>query len=315
MGRIVREVPNVGKLAEIGKIKIGEKKLNAQGKEYPTSLDYFRATGDFAPMFYEKFPDNINKLPVFFHSDNVDEVCNEEYVIRDKAGKLVATGDGKNWKLFNKTTEKYEPAVLDIKEANKLGIMKMTLTLRFLIPQVPVIGLWKFETRGEASSIPQMRDTFDYVQQNAGSIVNIPFDLVVNRVKSQKPGVASQYSVVRLIPNLGQKHIELLSDFYAQGNRANRLLSTSSIEALGLPPASVTAELPEPVVEEVAKADYVDFEEVVNSVSEVDVLVKEMHDCKSYTEVAAHWKLHSSKWGTDPKYFEAKETMKDKFKK
>jgi hypothetical protein len=309
MGRVIRDTPNTGKLPELGKIKIGDKALSKSGKEYPISLDFFRATGKYAPMFYEQFGEKCDTIPVIFPSDNIDAVCNEEYVIRDRAGKLVATGDGKNWKVYEAKTESYEFKEMDIVLAEKLGIMKLTLTLRFLIPKVPAVGVWRFETMAKASSIPQLRDTFDYVQQQAGSIVGIPFDLSVKKVKSQKPGVASQYPVVSLVPNLSPQHIEMLNEYLQSGNKVKGILSAQKIDAmLSLPPAQIIVieESPEEV-----KSEYVEYEDIE---SELDIAIREIMACESYTEAAVHWKNHKHLW-EETAYLEAKEQVKEKFTK
>lgn len=308
MGRIIRDVPNTGKLTEIGKIKIGDKKINQAGKEYPVSLDYFRATGEYARMFNEKFGDKCTNIPIVFASDNIDTVCNEHYEIRDKAGRLVAEGDGKTWRLFNAEQEKYISATAELAEIESKTKLKakIKLTLRFLILDIKVLGLWRFETYGVASTIPQVRDTFDFVQQTAGTIVNIPFDLQVKRVKSQKPGVASQYTVVSLVPNLSPEHAEKLHNFLQAGHKVHGLLTTDKLNQLELGPSTTTEPTqvaidPEP--------EYAEFEEVKD---EVKVAIDGIKQCTTFADVAKHWKEHKN-LQTNAEYTAAKDEMKSKF--
>lgn len=229
MGRVIRHTQPTGKIAEIGKIKVGDKKVNAKGNEYPVSLDYFRATGDYAKLFTDTFGDKCTSIPIVFASDDTDTVCNEEYVVRDKGGRLVATGDGQQWSVYDAKSEKYLPRKASVEEMAKLGDLKLTLTLRFLIVDIKVLGYWRFETRGEASTIPQVRDTFDYVRAQAGTICSIPFDLKIKKVKSQKPGVASSFPVVSLVANLSTGSMERLSNFVTSGSVPRGLLTEDKL--------------------------------------------------------------------------------------
>lgn len=310
MGRIIRDIPNTGKLTEIGKIKIGDKKISQSGKEYPVSLDYFRATGEYSKMFNEKFGEKCTNIPIVFASDNIDTVCNENYELRDKAGRLVADGNGKEWRVYNPETEKYvqTTATLEQIEAQTKLKAKVKLTLRFLILDIKVLGLWRFETYGVASTIPQVRDTFDFVQQTAGTIVNIPFDLQVKKVKSQKPGVASQYTVVSLVPNLSPEHAEKLHNFLQAGNKVQGLLTEDKLNRLELGPVIEQPEQPEQAQE----PEYVPFEEVKDS--ELEIAIKGIKECQSFAEVAAHWKAHKS-FQPNAEYIAAKDEMKLKFEK
>ena len=308
MGRIIRDVPNTGKLTEIGKIKIGDKKINQAGKEYPVSLDYFRATGEYAKMFNETFGEKCTSIPITFASDNIDTVCNENYELRDKAGRLVAEGNGKEWRLYNPETEKYiqKQAELDEIEAQTKLKAKIKLTLRFLILDIKVMGLWRFETYGVASTIPQVRDTFDFVQQNAGTIVNIPFDLQVKRVKSQKPGVASQYTVVSLVPNLSPEHAEKLYNFLQTGNTFRGLLTSDKINQLQIGGVALPQEVEVKHALEVEEAEYEEVE------SELDIAIRTIKECKTFAEVAKHWKEHKQ-FQTNAEYAKAKDEVKQKF--
>src|SRR6478609_8174432 len=102
MSRIVTNPSNTAKLPIIGNIRVGEKMKNAQGKEYPVSLDHFKATGDYAVKFHEAFGEKPTNFGIIFMADSIDDVCNERYELRDeKTGSLVGSGDGVNFKIWN----------------------------------------------------------------------------------------------------------------------------------------------------------------------------------------------------------------------
>lgn len=90
---------------------------------------------------------------------------------------------------------------------------KITLTLNFIIPKVRgIMGLWQFSTKGSASSIPQVRDTFDAVLEQNGHASGIIFDLSVKMHTSQKPNTASKYPVVTLMPNESEEVLRMIKE-------------------------------------------------------------------------------------------------------
>lgn len=201
----------------IGKVKVGEKAKSSLGKEYPRSLDYFRCDSKYASLFEKEYGKTPSKIHVIFISDSLQDSCFERYECRDKSGRLSGYSDGNNWYLFNKNTSKYE-LTDDKTKIRESGDWSATLTLRFIIPKIKgVFGLFQFDTKGINSSIPQIRDAFDTVQSQVGSVINIPFDLTVTKVTSQKPGTKNSFPVVSLIPNIGQENLETLKAYLAQG--------------------------------------------------------------------------------------------------
>ena len=78
----------------------------------------------------------------------------------------------------------------------------IVLTLRFIVPAVRgIVGVWQFSTKGKASSIRNIRESFDGVQMMRGTVTQTVFDLSVQFAKSNKPGVSSRYPVVSLVAN------------------------------------------------------------------------------------------------------------------
>ncbi len=247
-GRIQTTERGPAKMPIIGKIRVGEKRANENGVEYPVSLDYFKAVGDYAQRFHETFGDKPTSFGIVFISDNPEQSCNERYELRDKkTGNLIGSGDGLNFKIWDFDGKGYVDFIAsDEKQKAKLADYtrmwangeqwRVTLTVDFVIPKIAsVMGLWRFESKGVASSIPNIRDTFDEIQKMAGTAVNVPFDLQVKKVKSQKPGDKRLYPVVSLIPNVGADKIDEVNQFLEQGNSLRDikkfLRGDSSLEA------------------------------------------------------------------------------------
>lgn len=213
-GRIYRAEDNgsILELPEIGRLKIGKKAVGQNGKEYPTSTDYFIPTGKYSQLFTQAFGEHPNTIQIVFPDDNPAKVCNERYEYRDNAGALVARGDGQTFEVWN--GKRYAPFSIsehpDImkriatKYPTKRGAENwdVVLTLRFIIPAVRgVVGVWQLSTKGKASSVRNIRESFDGVQILRGSVTQTAFDLSVQFAKSNKPGVTSKYPVLSLVAN------------------------------------------------------------------------------------------------------------------
>ena len=63
------------------------------------------------------------------------------------------------------------------------------------------MGVWQFSTKGKASSVRNIRESFDGVQMMRGTVTQTVFDLSVQFAKSNKPNTNSRYPVVSLVAN------------------------------------------------------------------------------------------------------------------
>ena len=215
-GRITRPEQGVQlELPEIGRLRIGMKAKNQYGKEYPTSVDYFIPSGKYAEMFTKALGNKPNTIAIICPDDDPENVCNERYEYRNEKGELVARGDGSTFEIWD--GKKYAPYSVEripdiMEQVAKRNPKKprnendngwdMTLTLRFIVPAVRgVVGVWQFSTKGAASSIKNIRNSFDGVQAMRGTVRNTVFDLSVQFAKSNKPGVSSRYPVVSMVAN------------------------------------------------------------------------------------------------------------------
>ena len=208
-GRIYRPDDAISpRFPEAGRLRIGMK--SPQG--FPMSIDWFRATGKYAELFHKALGEKPDTLQIIFYDDTPELVCNEQWVYRDAAGARFAYGDGQifdvwNGKKFVKCTTTQIPDLMQkVVERcpTKAGMdnWKVTLTMRFIVPAVSgVIGYWQFVTQGAASSVNNIRNSFDAVQMLRGTVTGSVFDLSVKFHKSNKPGQNSRYPVVSLVAN------------------------------------------------------------------------------------------------------------------
>lgn len=231
-GRIYRPEASEGTLLdlpEIGRLHIGMK----SDKGYPMSIDWFRATGKYSALFAKALGEKPATIQVVFPSDDAGKVCNERYEYRDDKGALVARGDGQVFEVWD--GRKYAPYMVEqypdimrqitAKNPTKRGDdnWDIVLTLRFIVPAVRgVVGVWQFSTKGKASSVKNIRESFDAVQRMRGTVTGTVFDLSVQFAKSNKPGVNSRYPVVSLVAN--DNRIEEIREAMSQRENLSLLL-------------------------------------------------------------------------------------------
>ena len=213
-GRIYRPEQDAAilELPEVGRLHIGKKQVGQNGREYPVSVDYFIPSGKYAGMFTQALGEKPQTIQIIFPDDTPEKVCNERYEYRDDKGALVAKGDGRTFEIWDSkhyvpySVDKYPDIMNQItaKNPTKRGVdnWDIVLTLRFIIPAVRgIVGVWQFSTKGRASSVKNIRESFDGVVMMRGTVTQTVFDLSVQFAKSNKPGVNSRYPVVSLVAN------------------------------------------------------------------------------------------------------------------
>ena len=234
-GRIYRPdlVPAL-ELPEIGRLHIGMKKTGQNGREFPTSVDWFIPSGKYAAMFTQALGEKPQTIQIIFPDDNPAKVCNERFVYRDDKGALVAYGDGRIFEIWD--GKKYAPYSVenypDIwdqiirNNPTKRGPdnWDVELTLRFIIPAVRgIVGVWVLNTKGKASSVHNLRDSFDSIRAMRGTVTQTVFDLSVHFHKSNKPNQNSRYPVLDLVCN-DSRIAEIREMLKAENSTKNLLL-------------------------------------------------------------------------------------------
>lgn len=245
---IIRDIQEDDRIPEAGRIRVGEKRKNAQGKEYPASVDHFVASGDYAEKFHEVYP-RADRITIVFPSDSEADVCNERFEARNEAGRLLGWGDGIDFMIFNKDHGKYLPYSIrqdENKEADRAwlgqfakegkrdrdgkpcGKWEEVLYIRFLIPAVrSALGYWQLMTKGSKTSIPNIRGVFNRIKGE--SIAHIPLDLFIDLHTSNMPESTSKYPVLKLVPNISNDRLLLIQELHAANKLNVRGLLTSEV--------------------------------------------------------------------------------------
>ena len=235
-------------LGLVGKVKIGELKTSSSGKSYPSSLGHFRFTSD-NQQYIQRLEAQYNKassIEISFLNNDPAHCVSNFYEFRDHQGKLYAEGDGDSFTIVMNNgrrvqkkhltqediIEKYGSSISFMEkveqhlnnEAKKAGKRftckaKEILKLRFAILGCGIMGEWELRTSGEASTIPNVLGVLDLtLEANGGVLTGVVFDLSVKRVKSDKSGDSSQYSVISLTPKASNLVKSVPSDALPQSN-------------------------------------------------------------------------------------------------
>jgi hypothetical protein len=242
-------------LPEIGRIKVG---IKHPEKGYPMSLDYFRPSGQFSEMFTKQFGEKPTKLLLVFISDDINQSCVEQFEAWDK-GKRQGWGNGETFTVWDPSAGKDGDYVEVDKDSKLLAgkDWKETVTLRFLLPELRgVLGYWQFQTKGSKSSIPGLVQAFDFIQSRMGTVVGVPFELIVEKVKGYSPGAARQYSRVKLVANISESYMLKVREELAAGR------SMEEIAPLMVSEAKLLSEGEKKVFELEAPVEEVEHEEV-----------------------------------------------------
>ena len=285
-GRIKR-TEKINKLSIIGKIKIGEKVINQNGKSYPRSLDYFKADGEHKSKFEKAYPGKPTCIQIIFPSDDSKEVCNERYEIW-KGTNIYGYGDGETFHVWSEEKNKYKQQVVADKdeffqkteqEINR-GIKdykiqwKCVLTLRFLLLEIKgILGAWELTTRGPASSIPNIVGVFDMVKELGGTVTRMIFDLQVKMVNSHKMGEQKKYPVLSLVPNMSAENLTKLKSFI--GNSELPFIITEE----------VLKDLENKQIEYNENENVIDAEIVDSTMNEQEQIIKLFDSCQSFPEL------------------------------
>lgn len=243
-------------LTEVGRVSIGEKDPQ---RGFPRSVDYFIIRGQFAGLVRNIYGEKPTELPILFYSDDFNEVCSERFELRDTAGKLLGYGDGETFRFYEVRTGDYtavrtvseNPAIMTAMldfvkskaEPSKRELIRWahTLTIRFVIKDVPVLGYWQFTSKGIKTTIPNLRDAFDNCLATLGTVRFFPFTLTVRKVKSNKPGDSRQYPVVDIVPAFSLETGLQLAQYLQENPHVNqaRLALVADLNKVGQNPVKL----------------------------------------------------------------------------
>ncbi|MCF8567412.1 hypothetical protein LLE49_22075 [Alicyclobacillus tolerans] len=178
------------RIPRVGKIYLGEKQKNAEGKEYPVARDYFvvRADGKntseaAAKAFHEVYGDTPREMTVVFPSDDPENFMPQylaAYRGSPQRPELWCKGNGETASRVDGNGGYHDIPCLykecPIFQENKC---KELTRLLFMLPEVKGLGIWELDTSSYYGS-QNLLGTIQLIRKcTRGKIAMIPLTLRV----------------------------------------------------------------------------------------------------------------------------------------
>ena len=177
----------VERMTRAGKIRLGEKRISKNGKEYPAKLDYFLFDPDpedaekvaLAKQLYGEKP---RKLNIVFASDDVEEVFPQYYKLYSSSGLLCkGTGETAMRVTDEGMVECPCPGPAECEFSLARGVhgkpgCKRLASLQFMLPDWPALEVWQIDTTG-FYSIVNVNSTLAMLRRVRGTILGMPLEL------------------------------------------------------------------------------------------------------------------------------------------
>jgi len=213
----------------IGKVRIGIKGKSASGKEIPKSVDYFVPTGDYAHIFTEAFGEKPTEITIVFPpapDGDISQIINHFYRSY-KGSKLFCMGDGETAKRSDgKGKMEVRKCPCELLNNEKKSCSER-LNISFIIPQIPILGVWEFST-GSVHSRISVFSGIDLTKAFAGNIVGIPFKLKVEFRTGAIHGSQNKFPVITITPLASTEQLLQMADMDPKTRFNTALLGKSA---------------------------------------------------------------------------------------
>lgn len=182
-----------------GKIKSGTKKVTAEGKEYPASLDYFNIE-DF-PELLNAYGEKPTRMVVYLPAKDIEDFYFEKFALYNRANELVRSCDGEV--CTHRTSEEicgdqYGAGeqgecickLYEDQECFEKKKCRFVAQLKVLIGVPPDFKVkstdcYMFETGSINSGINIKSELFKMAQLTGGNIGGLPFAINVRMVSGK----------------------------------------------------------------------------------------------------------------------------------
>ncbi len=163
----IHGLSNIRRLPRLGKIRLGEKRKNAQGKEYPAELEYFRFDPESLkryPAIVELYGEEPKELDVFCPVEDPAILFPQRYKLYGKTHGLKCTGNGLEATQFlcakcgemdcrcKNAARVDSPAPQCPCDRLERNICRPVASLMVILPKIQLGGVWQIDT-GSLNSI------------------------------------------------------------------------------------------------------------------------------------------------------------------
>jgi hypothetical protein len=287
----IKGFSDVRRIPRVGKIHLGVRKTNDNGKEYPTAVDYFVVKPDAstskaaAKAFHDVYGDKPQEITIAFPSNDPEQFFpqwlssyrggNGRYELYCQGdGEVARRSDGEGGKVQIQCLYRDCPLYQEGK-CKELG------RLQFFLPDVPGIGVWQIDTTSFHTTV-NLNGSIQMIRAlTGGRIAMIPLKLrIVPKVVNPDGKSKTVYVLTLGIDDLR------LTDFLKQ----TPLLAASTPNVEPIPPD----ELPEDLFIEANLVNDADVQDTTkNLMAEEDSLEEQSNADEPAEDIAAVAKVES----------------------
>ena len=227
---MIKGISEVRRMRRLGKVRLGEKKINDKGKEYPSALDHFNF--EDAPELQAIYGDNCKTIDVMIPNENIDAFFPQERKCYRTSG-LFCRGDGETATRVNvgmsdgdknsKAVPKGQPLdpsgmefikeqglrldVGDMFDMPCLGeecpftqkkLCKPIGRFMFMVPRAQRVGVFEISTTS-FNSIVELNSAIDTIRVIAGRISMIPLKLSLVPKETKVPKSTMKKTIHHLV--------------------------------------------------------------------------------------------------------------------
>ncbi len=214
----IKDLTERRRIPRLGKLRLGIKAVNANGREYPKAVDYFVVTSEdpgMAEAFRAAYGDKPKAIEIAFPTDHPEDWASQFYRNYSRSRGLVCKGDGEEATRLvfagdsskapaghdpsGKRETEWVPVECTGKKCPfcEKGDCKGTMFLQFLIPSIPGLGVWQLDT-SSVNSILNVNSSVDLIQRVCGKIAMLPLTLRVVPMQVTPGGIKKTVWVLQL---------------------------------------------------------------------------------------------------------------------
>jgi hypothetical protein len=202
----IKNLSENSRMPRLGKIHLGYKHPE---KGYPIKTDYFVLPADHPDykLLVEKFGDKPKELRILIPGEDEELWCEQYYKAYDMTRGLICKGDGetamrmldiKTGYLPNKDTGTVTMKEITCagKECPEYKAKKCgeTMNLRFMLPEVPGLGVWQIDT-GSINSILNINSNAKLIKSAFKRVSMIPLSLTLEPIEVNNPETKKKQTV------------------------------------------------------------------------------------------------------------------------
>jgi hypothetical protein len=215
----IKNLSSQRQMPRLGKIRTGVKVPNKNGSgEHPEAVDFFVLSEDIAGLFGEK----PRALPIMFPVEDDTRFASQYYKCYSSFRGLVCKGDGETCtRLID--TRNGDFAHRDTTDTERRDLpctgrdcpmyqqkkCKEVMSLQFLLPSVPGLGVWQLDT-GSYHSIVAVNSAIELIRSICGRISMIPLKLTIEPKEVAPDGRKKTVNILQIRTDITLAEIQKL---------------------------------------------------------------------------------------------------------